>query len=102
MRLEYWRPQAKRVYGLRNPARHHYAHGKVTEVDYLISNDNTKLVHMDTLDLTKDPANAIPIAGRPIRGNPNAKVTIVNFDDLECPYCARMHAAIVSGDHRSL
>ena len=28
---------------------------------------------------------------RPIRGNPAAKVTIINFDDLECPYCARMH-----------
>ncbi len=60
-------------------------------INFLISTDNTKLVHMDTLDLTKDPADAIPTAGRPIRGNPNAKVTIVNFDDLECPYCARMH-----------
>jgi protein-disulfide isomerase len=47
-------------------------------------------MHMDTLDLTKDPADAISIAGRPIRGNPAAKVTVINFDDLECPYCARM------------
>jgi protein-disulfide isomerase len=58
-------------------------------VNFLISNDYTKLVHLDTFDLTKDPADAIPIAGRPIRGNP--KVTVINFDDLECPYCARMH-----------
>jgi len=65
--------------------------GKSTEFNFLISDDSTKLVHMDTFDLTKDPADAIPIAGRPIRGNPNAKVTVVNFDDLECPYCARMH-----------
>jgi len=65
--------------------------GKANEIDFLISNDSTKLVHLDTIDLTKDPADAIPIAGRPIRGNPNAKVTVVNFDDLECPYCARMH-----------
>jgi protein-disulfide isomerase len=68
------------------------SHGaKTQEIDYLISNDNSKLVHMDSMDLTKDPADAISIAGRPIRGNPAAKVTIVNFDDLECPYCARMH-----------
>ena len=60
-------------------------------VNFLISNDYTKLVHMDTFDLTKDPADAIPIAGRPVRGNPNAKVTVINFDDLECPYCARLH-----------
>ncbi len=60
-------------------------------VSFLISTDNTKLVHLQTFDLTKDPADAIPIVGRPIRGNPAAKVTLINFDDLECPYCARMH-----------
>lgn len=64
--------------------------GKPQVFDFLISDDSTKLIHMDTVDLTKDPADAIPIAGRPIRGNPAAKVTVVNFDDLECPYCARM------------
>jgi protein-disulfide isomerase len=60
-------------------------------VDFLISTDGTKLIQMNTFDLTKDPADVVPIAGRPIRGNPNAKVTVVNFDDLECPFCARMH-----------
>lgn len=64
---------------------------KTQTLDFLISDDNTKLVRMETVDLTKSPADAIDIAGRPIRGNPAAKVTIVNFDDLECPYCARMH-----------
>jgi protein-disulfide isomerase len=75
--------------------------GKTQEFDFLISDDNTKLLHMDTMDLTKDPADAIPIAGRPIRGNPAAKVTVVNFDDLECPYCARMHQELfpVTMDH---
>ncbi|MFZ0337152.1 MAG: thioredoxin domain-containing protein [Terracidiphilus sp.] len=68
--------------------------GKAQEFDFLISNDSTKLVHMDTLDLTKDPADAISIAGRPIRGNPAAKVTVINFDDLECPYCARMQTEL--------
>jgi protein-disulfide isomerase len=68
------------------------SHGsKTQEIDYLISNDNTKLVHLTTMDLTKSPADSISIAGRPVRGNPDAKVTIINFDDLECPYCARMH-----------
>jgi protein-disulfide isomerase len=60
-------------------------------IDFLISPDNSKLIHLDTFDLTKDPADAIPITGRPIRGNPAAKVTVINFDDLECPFCARMH-----------
>jgi protein-disulfide isomerase len=65
--------------------------GKSQLIKFLISDDSTKLVHLDTMDLTKDPAESIDIAGRPVRGNPNAKVTVINFDDLECPYCARMH-----------
>lgn len=75
--------------------------GKAQEFDFYISDDNTKLMHVDSMDLTKDPADAISIAGRPIRGNPNAKVTVVNFDDLECPYCARMHQELfpVTMDH---
>lgn len=68
------------------------AHGdKKSVVDFLISDDSKKLAKLDTFDLTKDPSFSIDIAGRPIRGNPAAKVTVINFDDLECPYCARMH-----------
>ena len=67
---------------------------KTQQLDLLISTDNKTLVHMTKWDLTKDPSNSIDVAGRPIRGNPTAKVTIVNFDDLECPYCARMHAEL--------
>ena len=64
---------------------------KTQEIDFLISADNKKLIHMTTMDLSKDPGDTIDITGRPIRGNPQAKVTVINFDDLECPFCARMH-----------
>jgi len=59
--------------------------------EFLISTDNKSLARLETFDLTKNPGQDIPIADRPIRGNPAAKVTVINFDDLECPYCARMH-----------
>ena len=69
-----------------------FVHGaKNTPVDFLISTDNTKLARLETFDLVKDPSFNIDVANRPVRGNPEAKVTIINFDDLECGYCARMH-----------
>jgi protein-disulfide isomerase len=67
---------------------------KSTSVDFLISKDNKTLARLETFDLDKNPIFSIDVAGRPVRGNPEAKVTVVNFDDLECPYCARLHASL--------
>ncbi len=64
---------------------------KTKTIDFLISTDNKTLARLETFDLAKDPILAIDVNGRPIRGNPTAKVTVINFDDLECPYCARLH-----------
>ena len=61
-------------------------------VDFLISKDGNTLARLSKWDISADPGAALPTAGRPVRGNSQAKVTIVNFDDLECPYCARMHS----------
>jgi hypothetical protein len=63
-------------------------------VDFLISTDGNMLARLEKFDLARDPVFSIDVAGRPIRGNPDAKVTVVNFDDLECPYCARMHESL--------
>jgi protein-disulfide isomerase len=61
---------------------------------FLISTDNNTLARLEKFDLTKAPGSAISVLGRPIRGNSKAKVTIINFDDLECPFCARMHEVL--------
>jgi protein-disulfide isomerase len=61
---------------------------------FLISKDNNTLARLEKFDLTKAPGSNINVLGRPIRGNPQAKVTIVNFDDLECPFCARMNEVL--------
>ena len=34
------------------------------------------------------------IEGLPVRGNPNGKVTIVEFSDFQCPYCTRGAATV--------
>ena len=71
------------------------ARGSKTQViDFLISADGKTLAHLDKYDLFNDPVFSINVAGRPIRGNPAAKVTVISFDDLECPYCTRMHQTL--------
>jgi protein-disulfide isomerase len=64
---------------------------------FLISKDNNTLARLEKFDLTKTPGSEINVLGRPIRGNPKAKVTIVNFDDLECPFCSRMNEVLFPG-----
>jgi protein-disulfide isomerase len=66
-------------------------------VDFLLSKDGNTLARLSKWDIGPDPGSKLPTEGRPVRGNPQAKVTIVNFDDLECPYCARMHAEFFPG-----
>lgn len=68
--------------------------GKSQVVNFLLSTDNANLARLETFNLASDPAFNIDTSGRPVRGNPDAKITIVNFDDLECPFCARMHAEL--------
>lgn len=68
--------------------------GRQETVDFLLSKDGKTLAKFTKYDLDKVPGTDIPTAGRPVRGSENAKVEIINFDDLECPYCARMHSEL--------
>ena len=64
-------------------------------LDFLLSQDRKTLIRMNKMDLTKDPneemMKKIDVQGRPVRGNKDAKVTVVNYDDFQCPYCSRLH-----------
>jgi protein-disulfide isomerase len=61
-------------------------------VVFLLSDDNKTLAQFSKYDISHDPKQLVSADGRPGRGGPaNAPVVIVGFDDLECPYCAKMH-----------
>jgi protein-disulfide isomerase len=70
--------------------------GKVSRpINFLISTDGKTLAQFTKFDISADPRTMVSGAGRPFRGgSPSAPVLIVVFDDLECPYCARMHASL--------
>jgi protein-disulfide isomerase len=69
--------------------------------EFLISKDNNTLVRFSKMDLTKDPyeeiMKKIDISNRPWRGNKDAKVVIVSYDDFQCPYCSLMHQELTQG-----
>lgn len=70
--------------------------GKTSKpMTFLLSSDGKTLAQFSKFDISKDPKTLVSDQGRPARGGPsNAPVVIVGFDDLECPFCAKMHAQI--------
>jgi len=66
--------------------------------EFLLSKDRNTLLRVTKMDLSKDPyaevMKKINVTGRPLRGNKDAKVVVVNFDDFQCPFCARMHQTL--------
>lgn len=67
---------------------------KTTSFDFLLSKDRKTLARLEKVDISQDLMSRIDVKGRPIRGGGNAQVTIVNYDDFQCPYCSQMHSEL--------
>ena len=64
-------------------------------IEFLLSKDGKQLGQFTKWDISGNARDTVAFAGRPFRGGPeSAPVVIVGFDDLECPYCARLHSSI--------
>jgi len=68
------------------------------KVPLVMSRDGRFLIQGQLTDLTVDPLqatmNKIQLKDRPMRGNPNATVTIVEFSDFQCPFCSRAYHVV--------
>jgi protein-disulfide isomerase len=71
---------------------------KKQNLEFLLSRDGNTLLHLTKMDISKDPyaevMKKIDLTGRPTRGNKDAKVVVVNYDDFQCPFCSQMHQTL--------
>jgi protein-disulfide isomerase len=64
-------------------------------VDLLLSKDGTKMAQFRELDMPFTSLTSASDETRPGRGGPpTAPVQVVVFDDLECPFCARLNQTL--------
>ena len=71
--------------------------GNVSTLKMLISQDNKTLMRFEKIAIDEDPMKRIDLQGRPVRGQKDAAVTMVNYDDFQCPFCSRMHQTLFPG-----
>jgi protein-disulfide isomerase len=65
---------------------------------FYLSKDGKIFIRGDMLDTSADPFAAnrakLHIDGNPSKGPANARVTIVEFSDFECPHCREVHKSL--------
>jgi protein-disulfide isomerase len=68
------------------------------KVGFIASPDMRYVVFAAAEDVTVDPSKAvmskIDLKGQPSKGGANAKVTIVEYSDFQCPFCSKGYATI--------
>jgi protein-disulfide isomerase len=68
------------------------------KVPFTMSPDGKYAVFAAAEDVTADPSKAvmdkISLKGEPFKGGANAKVTIVEYSDFQCPFCSKGYNTI--------
>lgn len=68
------------------------------DVIFYVTRDGRWLFRGNAVDLTVDPLldiqRRIAVTGEPARGPANAPVTLVEYSDFQCPFCARLYETL--------
>jgi protein-disulfide isomerase len=68
------------------------------DVAFYVSRDGRSLFRGEAVDLTVDPLkqvmSKVSYENQPGRGPADAKVTIVEYSDFQCPFCARVYTTL--------
>ena len=71
---------------------------QVRSMTFTMSPDGRYVIFADVEDVTVDPfkkvAEKINLKGKPFKGKEGAKVTIVEYSDYQCPFCARGYTTL--------
>lgn len=74
--------------------------GTKKSLNFLLAKDGSKLLYMTEINLNEDPyarnMRRIDLTGRPWRGAQDPKVSVVVYDDFECPFCAKMYVTLMN------
>jgi protein-disulfide isomerase len=67
--------------------------------DFLLAKDGSRLLYITSMDLNSDPyrrvMDRIDARNRPFRGAADAPVTVVMYDDFQCPFCAKLYEQLI-------
>lgn len=102
-------PQAQISFGARSAAKFAgydnlpvfiEANGVKKTLNFLLAQDGSKLLYITEIDLNEDPyarnMRRIDTSGRPWRGAKDGKVSVVVYDDFQCPFCAKMYVTLMN------
>jgi protein-disulfide isomerase len=78
--------------------------GQSEGATFFVSKDGKTFIRGEMFDMAADPFAAnrakLHISGNPSKGPANARVTIVEFSDFECPHCRELRTVLQSVEAR--